>query len=85
MATKTQEEEIEHGRTIERLLAEPAVQAAIADLDSKYWKDAKAGKSDAEIILAVAKARALGDLSVKLDAVVHNGKIATANRERSNR
>jgi hypothetical protein len=83
--SKTLEEEIADGRRVEQLLADPATRGALAALDRQYWNEAKASTSDAGVIAAVAKARALDDLSVKLTAIVHNGKVATATSERQKR
>ena len=82
---KTRDEQIADGQRIEALLREPAVQDALVELDQQYWTHAKASTDDAVTLAVVAKARALGDLRIKLDAVVHNGKIANATRERDNR
>lgn len=82
---KTLDEQVADGQRIEALLREPAVRDALTELDQQYWMQAKASTDDAATLAIVAKARALGDLSNKLDAVVHNGKIANATRERNNR
>lgn len=85
MAELTEEETIERAERVERLLNDDAVQAALADLDRQYWKEAKASKSDDKAGGFVAKARALEDLQTKLQAVVDAGRIATAARERRKR
>jgi hypothetical protein len=87
MATepKPLEDQIADGKRIDQLLADPAVRESIADLDADYWKEAKSSPTDAGVLAAVSKARALGDLGTKLNAVVQNGKIATVTRERTSR
>lgn len=85
MAEKTEAQEIADGQRIERLLADDAVKLELAELDKKYWKDAKEASTDAEALAAVAKARALDELQTKLTAVVHNGKLAEATRKRAGR
>lgn len=84
MATeeKSLDEQVGDGQRIEQLLRDPATAEALAELDARYWKEAKASTDDAGVIAAVSKARALDDLRTKLNAVVQNGKVANAQRER---
>jgi len=72
--------EIEAGRDIKVILAEPAFLAAVKAVERDYVAEFTDADSDDKRRQIWAKTRALQDLLIELAAVVGRGKIASAAR-----
>lgn len=85
MPVETEDSRIADGSRVAAFLAEPAVQAAIERLKTKYYEGFKSASTRDDLNAQWSKAHVLDDMLSELQAVQDSGTRASADKQRRGR